>query len=132
MSENMRVLIVDDHVFILDLLCELLVDEGYLPTAAQSGEEALECFRKSPFPLVISDIHMGGMSGLELLAAIKEMAPETQVVIMSSDASTENLTRAIDLGAGEFMNKPFDDIAKVAMVIGRVAEKARENPRAIP
>jgi diguanylate cyclase (GGDEF)-like protein len=101
---------------------QVLKRSGHDVTLSASAEEALERFREAPYPLVITDVIMGGKTGLELLQAVKDLAPETLVVIMTSHASLETAMRAIRDGAYDFLLKPFDDL----FVIAAVAERARD------
>jgi len=125
MDDTMRILIVDDEETIRDILSRVLGQEGYQVTAAESGEEALEIFGKDPHPLVLTDIRMGGMTGMELLTELRGIDPETQVLIMTSYASLETAIEALRLGAYDYMVKPFEDLDLVTATISRAAEKIR-------
>lgn len=94
-------------------------------TAAENAEEALSQFRKEPFPLVITDIIMGKMSGLDLLKEVRIIQPETLVVVMTSHASLETATSALRAGAYDFLIKPFDDLSMISAVTNRAIEKIR-------
>ncbi|NNF84815.1 MAG: diguanylate cyclase [Deltaproteobacteria bacterium] len=121
----MRILIVDDEETIRGILSRVLGQEGYEVTLAESGEEALEIFGKDPHPLVLTDIRMGGMSGMELLTEIRGINSETQVLIMTSYASLETAIEALRLGAYDYMVKPFEDLDLVTATISRAGEKIR-------
>src|SRR3972149_237990 len=101
MSRNtgLRVLVADDEQSLQDVLSEVLTDDGYSVTAVDSAERALEVFGADPFPLVITDIRMAGMNGIELLERIKTRNSETQVIIMTSHASLETAITALRAGA---------------------------------
>ncbi|NNG47826.1 MAG: response regulator, partial [Deltaproteobacteria bacterium] len=81
MEDTLRILVVDDEETIRGILSRVLGEEGYKVTLAESGEEALEIFGKDPHPLVLTDIRMGGMSGMELLTEIRGINSETQVLM---------------------------------------------------
>ena len=101
------ILIVDDEREIGEILSDLLSAEYDCVTAA-SAEEALERLREREFPLVISDITMPGMSGLELLPHIKRISPDTVVVMISGLQTVESDSEALRLGAFDYVMKPFD------------------------
>ncbi len=117
MSDRARILLVDDEENLLELLSEVLTDEGYEVTTATSAEEALGKFEKDPFPLVITDILMGGLDGIELLQIIKEHYEQTQVLIITSHASTDSALAAQQSGAYDYLIKPFDDLNLVTAAV---------------
>ncbi len=120
MTESKRILVVDDHVYIGEMLEELLSDEGYELTLVKNGEEALEVYNSFAFPLVISDINLGGMTGLDLLDKITRMNPDTQMVIISGDSSPETRQKALNGGAADFLPKPFEDLLLVIDTVNQV------------
>lgn len=125
MDDALRILVVDDEETIRQILSRVLGQEGYDVTGAGSGEEALEIFRKDPHPLVLTDIRMEGMSGMDLLTEIKGMNADTQVIIMTSYASLETAIQALRSGAYDYLVKPFEDLELVAATIFRATEKIR-------
>ncbi len=125
MDEALRILVVDDEETIRGILSRVLGQEGYEVTVAGSGEEALEIFRKDPHPLVLTDIRMEGMSGMDLLAEVRGLNPKTQVIIMTSYASLETSIQALRTGAYDYLVKPFEDLDLVAATIFRATEKIR-------
>jgi two-component system, cell cycle response regulator len=118
-----RVLVVDDEESLRRILYEVLKDAGYDVTTASSAEVALQIFRDSPFPLVITDIVMTGMSGVDLLAEIKQLRPACEVVLMTSHASVDTAISALRSGACDYLLKPFSDIDIIAAVADRAMEK---------
>ncbi len=125
MKKGMRILVVDDELSVRSVLTEVLNDDGHEVTEAASGEEALEIFQKDPFPLVVTDIVMGGMSGLQLLQEIKQSNPDTQVVIITSNASLDSAIESLRSGAYDYLIKPFDEIDLISAVANRAIEKIR-------
>ncbi|NIM62605.1 MAG: diguanylate cyclase [Acidobacteria bacterium] len=121
-----RVLVVDDEDGLRTIISQVLKETGYDVTTASSGEAALELFKVAPFPIVMTDIFMGEMTGVELLYEIKELEPNTQVVIMTSNASLESATAALRSGACDYLQKPFEDLDSISAVIDRAAEKVDE------
>ena len=121
----MRILIADDEETLRTVIQQVLTADGHDITTAASGEEALEHFRREPFPIVISDILMGKMTGLELLNEVKLVEPETLFVVMTSHASLETATTALREGAYDYLTKPFEDLDMISAVVGRAIEKIR-------
>jgi diguanylate cyclase (GGDEF)-like protein len=118
-----RVLVVDDEGGLRNILSEVLSDDGHEVVTAPNGEAALELFKNDPFPIVMTDIFMGEMTGIDLLHEIRALEPNTQVVIMTSNASLESATAALRSGAYDFLVKPFEDLDSISSVINRAAEK---------
>ncbi|MFC1769596.1 sigma-54-dependent transcriptional regulator [Nitrospirota bacterium] len=106
MKQN-RILVVDDEVDICRALEFLLIREGYEVETAENGEKALLKLKKKAFDLVISDLRMGGIDGIELLRKINEDAPATVFILMTAFASVENAVEAMKLGAADYIVKPF-------------------------
>ncbi|GFO55892.1 hypothetical protein GMSM_28990 [Geomonas sp. Red276] len=121
----MNLLVVDDEETLRSVLSQVLEADGFKVSEASSGEEALQSFREVSHPLVITDIRMGGMSGIELLTEIKQHNPDTQVVIMTSHASLDSAVTALRAGAYDYLIKPFESLDLISAVAGRAAEKAR-------
>lgn len=121
----MHLLVVDDEETLRSVVSQVLSADGFLVAEAASGEEALEAFRAHSHPLVITDIRMEGMSGIELLTEIKLRNPDTQVVIMTSHASLDSALTALRAGAYDYLVKPFESLDLISAVAGRAAEKAR-------
>ena len=117
-----RILVVDDEAPIRTLVSQVLVGEGYEVVEVASAEDALKVFRDNHFPLVISDIRMGRMSGLELLDKIKRLRPETLVVIMSAYVSIDSAIAALKAGAYDYLIKPFEDLELIVSVVRRAME----------
>jgi diguanylate cyclase (GGDEF)-like protein len=118
-----RILVADDEPTIRSVIRQVLEDDGYDVTDVASGDEALAVFRKTPFPIVITDIVMGRMSGLDLLREIKLLDTDALVIVMTSQASLETATVALRTGAHDYLTKPFDDISQISNVVRRSVEK---------
>jgi putative nucleotidyltransferase with HDIG domain len=115
-----RILIVDDEIEITEILADLLSEE-YECLKAGSAEDALTRLREGEFQLVISDITMSGMSGLEMIPHVKELAPDTVVVMISGMQTVESAIGALRLGAFDYLMKPFD-LRQVEAVVKRALE----------
>ena len=109
------ILIVDDEKSMREFLKILLVKEGYKVITAQDGDRALELIQKSPVDLVVSDIRMPGISGLELLARIKDHDEDVPVIMITAFASPNDAVQAMKSGAYDYISKPFnvDEIKSV-------------------
>ena len=81
---------------------------GYAVATAASGEEAWELFFSNPYPVVVTDLDMKNMSGMDLLQKIKQHHPDTQVIIMTNNASFDSVTMSLRCGAFDYLPKPFD------------------------
>lgn len=125
MDDGIRILVVDDELSIRGILTNLLREDGYDVTAASSGEEALELFTKGHYQLVITDIVMGNMNGIELLQKVKGINSDTQVVIMTSYASLDTTITALRSGAYDYLIKPFEDLNLISALINRALEKVK-------
>lgn len=120
-----RILVVDDEPITRTVISHVLAAEGHQVVEAVSGEEALDLFRENPFPIVITDIVMEKMSGLDLLHEVRLLDPEAIVVVITSYASLETATAAIRSGAYDYLTKPFDDASQIAAVTRRAVDRLR-------
>ena len=119
-----KILIVDDEKGIRDFLEIMLKKEGYKTAAAASGEEAIKLFNNSSYDLVISDVRMKGMGGIELLKSIKEINPETVVLMITAYASVDTAIDAMKAGAYDYITKPFK-VDEVKHIIRNALDKKR-------
>jgi putative two-component system response regulator len=115
-----RVLIVDDEPEIREMLCDLL-GLDYDCEGAASAEDALAQLRVGKFNLIVSDITMGGMSGLEMIPHAHAVSPETVVVMISGMQTIESAVEALRVGAFDYIMKPFD-LRQVEAAVKRALE----------
>ena len=113
---NARILVVDDDLDIHALLLSILKDTGSRMDCVSSGEAALARLQSERYDLVLSDVQMPGISGLELLHHIHKQCPATPVVVMTAQNTPENLIRSIREKAYAYFSKPFSPEAVVEMV----------------
>jgi DNA-binding response OmpR family regulator len=106
--EQIRVLVVDDELFVGELLKEYLSIIGYEVTAVSNGEDALSSIQQSPPHIVILDIRMPGMGGMEVLKQIKEKNRTTGVIMLSAYGDPETVNEALRLGADHYLQKPMN------------------------
>jgi len=110
MDRPKKLMIVDDEEVLTYSLYQsfILAEENYEVVTAASGEEASEKLQSADFDLVITDITMPGMSGLELLAQIRDKYPTTVVIVMTAYSSEDKKDEALSLGARNYIEKPFE------------------------
>lgn len=118
------VLVVDDEESILETLSSILEDEGYEVSTASSGEDALTYFGKLSPEVVLLDVWMSGIDGIETLKKIKEISKETPVIMISGHSTIDTAVHAIKLGAYDFLEKPLS-LEKVLILTKRALEKQR-------
>jgi response regulator RpfG family c-di-GMP phosphodiesterase len=123
-DERPRVLIVDDEKFIRDILADFLGMEGYLVRTAEDGAAALNELDHARYDLIISDLKMPRMGGIELLEAIATHAPHALTVIMTGFGTVETAIDAMKRGAYDYILKPFK-VEEVIHVVQRGLEKQR-------
>ena len=110
-----NVLVVDDDQDMRTLLRDVLEDHGYKVTLAPNGQEALKSLREGEYPVVLTDLRMKGIQGIELLAEIKRSFPDTNVILMTAFGSVETALEAMKQGASDYLMKPVknDDLLRV-------------------
>ncbi|MFQ5789014.1 MAG: sigma-54-dependent transcriptional regulator [Acidobacteriota bacterium] len=119
-----RILVVDDEDSMRQLLEITLGKSGYQVALAESGAKAVQLFDKSPYDLVISDIKMPDMNGVEVLRRVKSSSPETPVIMITAYASAETAVDALRLGAYDYITKPFK-IDELKNTVKNALEKQR-------
>jgi len=119
-----HLLVVDDDPVTLDLLKEVLSQEGYDVTVALGGEEAITRGMDSFFDIVITDVRMGDKDGLEVLRSFKKASPDTTVVMITAFGSIETAIEAIREGAFDYISKPFK-LDEIKLTIERALDQRR-------
>ncbi|HJQ97133.1 MAG TPA: sigma-54 dependent transcriptional regulator, partial [Candidatus Polarisedimenticolaceae bacterium] len=127
-GEHAKVLVVEDDPDIRKILEMFLTEKGFRVKAAEGGPRALEMLAEEPIDLILSDVRMPGMSGLELLRYLKERDPEIQLVLMSAYSSVKDAVEAIQLGAADYVEKPID-FRRLERVLNTVLEKRQLQQR---
>ncbi|MCX5862076.1 MAG: response regulator [Desulfomonile sp.] len=108
MHSQPKVLIVDDEERFRTTMCKLLSIRGLEASTAGSGHEALEKIKQSSYDVLILDIKMPGMGGLEVLSEAKKIDPLVEVIIMTGYASVDTAREIMKLGAYDYLLKPYD------------------------
>jgi len=121
---NETILVVDDEVSICQSLKAILSDEGYQVLVAGSGEEAVKLIEEEMPQLVLLDIWLPGMDGLETLKAIKKVHPKVLVIIMSGHGTIETAVKATKLGAFDFIEKPLS-LDKIIILVNNAINLVR-------
>ena len=127
MNEDLgiRLLIVDDEQSIRKLCCTVGEALGFICMEADSGESALALLEEQPAHMILTDMVMPKMSGLEFLEQVKKMLPRTEVAVMTGHSSVETAVQAMKLGAYDYIGKPFSPLEELRLFLRRMAEKIR-------
>ena len=120
--QNTKILLIDDEVDIVRVLSMSLRSDGYDVVTAYSGEEGLEVFDRESPNVVLTDIKMPGMDGLEVLKKVKALDPESEVIIITGHGDIDSAIEALQYGASDFINKPIRDEA-LSIALNRAKEK---------
>ena len=118
------ILVVDDDPFMVDIIVELLEESGHSFRTALNGIEALDVIQKEAFDIVISNVHMPGMDGLELMSRVQDIAPTVPFIITSGNVEDHAQTQILEAGAQAFLKKPFK-LDELTESVNRILE-ARE------
>ena len=103
-----KILIVDDEKAIRESVSLVLSEEGYKTEIASNGNEALEFLNEQDYDVLITDLKMPGMDGIELIKKSMKICPQTSVIIITAHASVESAIEALRIGAFDYILKPFD------------------------
>jgi len=124
MATAPSILVIDDEQGILETLRILLKNEGFDVTTAQGGKAGLEQLKSSAPDIVLTDLKMPGVTGIEILSAVRGQDPETPVILMTAQASLQTAIQAVNEGAFYYIQKPFSNDDMVA-ICRRAAEHRR-------
>ncbi len=122
MDTKPRILVVDDEENIRDMLKRHFRFIGYEVECAANGKEALDFMNKKRFEVVISDINMPDMDGIELLRAIKHSAPMTHCIMITGYVTMDNVLACMRLGADTCVFKPLEDMAELEEAVKKAVE----------
>ncbi len=126
-DEPNKILVVDDSPQISKALSDLLGASGYLVRAAPSGERALQILDSAKFDLIITDLKMTGMTGIELAKKVQEKVPGLPVIILTGFGDMDSVISALRLGVADYLKKPFS-IDEVLSVVEREIVKSKGRP----
>ena len=117
-----RILVIEDDAAFGAMLSEALASRGYAPVHVGSAEEGLAKAKAEAFDLVITDVMLPGMAGIEGLSRLKDACPQAEVIVMTGYAAKEKALEAVRLGAYDFFAKPFS-LAEMEVVVRRALER---------
>jgi two-component system, NtrC family, response regulator AtoC len=122
---SIRLLIVDDEQSIRRLCCTVGEALGFVCMEADSGESALALLEEQPAHMILTDMVMPKMSGLEFLEQVKKILPRSEVAVMTGHSSVETAVQAMKLGAYDYIGKPFSPLEELRLFLRRMADKIR-------
>ncbi len=130
-EESGAILVVDDDADMREMVHDMLKDRGHQVTTASSGQEALRLLGEGDYAVVLSDLRMKGMQGIELLTEIKKTVPHINVILMTAFGSVETAVEAMKYGASDYLTKPVkkDELIRVVERVLREAALRREVSR---
>ncbi|OHB32545.1 MAG: Fis family transcriptional regulator [Desulfuromonadaceae bacterium GWC2_58_13] len=124
MKNLSQILVIDDEQSNREALTLLLQSAGYEVRSASSGEEALTILQQTPFEIVITDLFLPGVNGIDILKQVKSDSPYTNVIVITGQASAETAVEAMKSGAFDYITKPFN-FEKLKVQIAKAMEKSR-------
>ncbi|MBD3402695.1 response regulator [candidate division GN15 bacterium] len=125
-NKRFRLLVVDDEDVVVSLVRDALEDDEVILDGALSGREALALFERHPYDLIITDIRMPGMDGIELVAHIRAKNPEVAIIFMTGYANLNSAKDAIKQGASDYIMKPFE-LNEIRQAVRRALDHLRES-----
>jgi DNA-binding response OmpR family regulator len=132
MPEKSRILVVDDDRELRENVAEVLGDFGFVTSVAENGEEALVRLDADDFDLVLLDLIMPGMGGMETLLSIRRKHPKVKVLMLTAFATVDNAVEAMRKGAEDYLAKPFR-VDELLVTVRRILEEARfQDCRTLP
>jgi response regulator RpfG family c-di-GMP phosphodiesterase len=120
-----RLLVIDDDASVRKFLVAALSEGGHSVAAAEDGARGIDIFRAHPCDIVLTDVRMPGLSGLEVLKTVKQLSPGTEVIVITAHASLDTAIQALRDGAYDLITKPLPEIDGLYRVVDRALEKRR-------
>lgn len=124
MSDS-RVLLVDDERDFVETLAMRLTTRGLKVEVAENGEQAMQMVEERPFDAILLDLAMPGMDGIETLTRLRELSPDSQVILLTGHATVKKATEAMRLGALDLLEKPVD----IKELVEKIEEAATNKMR---
>jgi len=123
---NEKILIIDQEPDVLRTLERILIKKSYEVKSALGSKEAIDLIKSKSFQLLIMDIRMQDMDGLEFIKQVKKLDEELQIIVITGFVSVENAVKALrDSGVADFITKPLDNIDQLLIPIGEALQKRR-------
>lgn len=126
-----KLLIVDDEAAVRESLREVLRTDGYEIDAAETGEKALNAIQENDYDLILLDIRMPGMSGIEVLRKVNQVAPDTKVIMLTGHGTVETAVEALRHGAHDYILKPFSTQSILSSVSRGLANRIEKQQKKI-
>src|SRR3954452_7059536 len=126
---GLRILFADDEAHLRDLMQMELPRMGHEVTVCPDGSSALRALEKGPYDAALLDLKMPGLTGIEVLGKIRQVSPETQVVILTGHATVDTAVQALRLGAFDYLTKPCK-WAELEVILNRIVERRGLSNRA--
>jgi two-component system response regulator FlrC len=120
-----RILIVDDEEGIREFLAEVLEDEGHEVDTAADGVEALAKLERTGYQLLLSDLKMPRMGGLELVRRVRAEQPELEIIVLTAHGSVDSAVEAMKMGVFDYLQKPLESPAELRLLVDRALERQR-------
>jgi two-component system response regulator HydG len=124
-TQRPRLLVVDDDRAILTLIGTIALAEGFDVATTTTGEDAMKQIRHRPVDLVLQDLRMPGITGIDVLRAIREISPRVKVVLMTGYGTIDSAVEAVKLGAVDYLTKPFD-LPRLRQLLTAVRDEAEQ------
>lgn len=123
MNRKTRILLVDDDVFTIRFFKTLYHDRSYIIRSINTGKDVVEAIKNSHFELVLLNLGLADISGLDMLKEINRMENSPEVIIISGYSTLESAIEAMKLGAFDYVQKPFENIEEIRVLIDKALEK---------
>lgn len=123
-SKIPRVLVVDDELIVRESLSQLLASRNFAPVPVETGEEVLKLIEQNSFDIMLLDLKLPGIDGMDVLKRVKTQNPDTEVIIMTAFGSVDSAVEAMKHGAYDYVSKPFDPEEMIAL-LNKVVEHQR-------
>lgn len=119
--EDIKILVVDDDIVSLEMMKRIFSIKKYKVDTANSGEEAVNKIKEKAYDIVITDLIMPGIDGFQVIKEVKRILPGAEVIVLTGYADTESAMKSVNLGAYDYIVKPFD-IGKLTLIVQRCLE----------
>ncbi len=107
-TDCIRILLVDDEIYFLDVLTKRMTRRGFKVTTANNGDEAVQVLRNNDFDIVVLDLKMEGMDGIEILKIFKKMVPDLPVIMLTGHGSQIAEEEGLKYGVSDYLSKPYE------------------------
>src|SRR5262245_24299436 len=124
-----RILVADDEAGLREFITDSLELDEHTVVPAKDGKEAAKLLDERGFDLVLTDLKMPGLDGMQLLRKVRAEQPEVEVIVMTAHGSVENAVEAMKLGAFEYLQKPLSGPDELRLLVARALERRRLRDR---